>query len=141
MKRNIAKCVQFAAIIYVSICLIGFASVPDRNPALISNSEILWDGDPLGLTCKLTGRAKTIASRRRSIDLMDLVRMMSRKDQFAAAHVLLVELTDAKGEVSDRSWHGLTVVLHGDGSVEYNFGEAKQLQSQWEKQLLHSGKK
>jgi len=106
--------------------------------ARLSNSDIIWDGDWIGILVK---RKSKVAQS--VLDLGDeateeLVKALDDKDRFAAAHVLLTLIHEVQHKRTAGMWNGLKVRLHADGRQEVFPEQIPNLKALWSKKGLRS---
>ena len=127
-----------AVAIVVSGLLGGCALLPSGKaadlPTLVSrlsNSDVKWDGNVVGLCPTVTG-----PTAKQFLDLGEeaspyLRQALSVPDKFAAAHVLLTKIETRQFQVSASHWNGLRVDLNADGSVDLHPEQMDEIKALW----------
>ena len=95
----------------------------------LDNSDIRWDGTLVGLTPAIVGDAARQLLASGDPAIPDLIRVLEDESKFAAAHVLLTQLSGV--EHGAIPWNGLTVDLSPDGQARVNPGERIDLLRRW----------
>jgi hypothetical protein len=128
----------------LALALVVSAAVPAlhaEEEREISNDELTWDGNIIGLQPTLTGRALRIARGEEQRDPMELVALLRDKQRFAVAHVVLVAQIHGLGSWGTSQWYGLPVSLYGDGTVVYDPRGGGGLASRWERYFRNAKRK
>jgi hypothetical protein len=96
----------------------------------ISNSDVAWTGNYLGLTPTLSGHCATVMERADTSVIPELTRILQDPARFVAAHVLLTKLSGIRYQVFPQ-WNGLNVDIDSDGSLHYDSEQRFELADRW----------
>jgi hypothetical protein len=97
----------------------------------ISNSDVTWDGNTLGLQAQMSDRAKKVLSlERRAVPA--LLHAVQNDDQVVAAHVLLSHIAGESFQFSSREWNGLQVSLYSNGTTSIDQNSLKEIKRKWQ---------
>lgn len=101
------------------------------NAPEIRNSDVTWDGTPLGLQPRIANpKTAHLLEAPASLD-RQLVEMLRDPDRFAVAHVLLTMRHDALKSFDANQWNGLRVTLAASGAVQYDPVDMATLYRRW----------
>lgn len=107
----------------------------------IKNDDIEWIGTFVGLAPVLRGKTYEVAKSVRKDDIPLLVKALEDKERRVAAHVLLAQVSRARGLRGPTEWHGIKLTLMGDGSVVFDETSLKNLPHQWKLWLSEESSK
>ena len=104
---------------------------PAALVAMLTNADVKWDGNTLGLSPSIEGKAA-----KQLLDLGKqatpvLRKTLSDPGKFAAAHVLLTEIETTEYEVSASHWNKLKVDLNADGTVDLHPEQIDDIKTMW----------
>ena len=97
--------------------------------ARLRNDDITWEGSLVGLVPDVTGPAASYLLTLGEDAVPFLLGAVSDTSKFAAAHVLLTEISGAR--LSDEGWNGLLVDLSADGRAHFDASQASALTALW----------
>ena len=97
----------------------------------ILNSDLAWDGTPLGLQPRIVNPETVRLVDAPSTADRDLVELLLDPDRFAVAHVLLTMRHKALASFDANQWNGLRVALAGSGTARYEPDDRKTLYQRW----------
>jgi hypothetical protein len=101
------------------------------NAPEIRNSDVTWDGTPLGLQPRIANpKTAHLVDAPASLD-RQLVELLRDPDRFAVAHVLLTMRHDALKSFDANQWNGLRVTLAASGAVQYDPADMATLYRRW----------
>lgn len=111
-----------------------------------TNADIEWKGSSFGLGWKLIGKAKEAAHQDNKGKIDQLMILLSDKDRFAVAHILLASMYGLKSEklpnrIDDNPkddtvfLSGLRVTFGTDGTPTYDERDRKLLVEYWRREL------
>lgn len=126
-------------------CWVPACAKAEEWPAF-TNAEIAWKGSTFGLGWKLTGKAKEAAHQDNQGRIDQLMELLSDKDRFAVAHILLASMYGLKSEkLPNRNddnpqddtlfLSGLRVTFGKDGTPTYDERDRKLLTEYWRREL------
>lgn len=107
---------------------------PDAFVAILTNTDIRWEGTDFGLHPFVEGRP--------AINLLDLGRLsspalrkaLSDPAKFVAAHVLLTQIEKKEYQISASHWNNLSVDLHADGTVDIHPEQIEKIMAMWKEE-------
>jgi hypothetical protein len=109
------------------------------NAPEIRNSDVTWDGTPLGLQPRIANsKTADLVHAPASLD-RQLVELLRDPDRFVVAHVLLTMRRDALKSFDANQWNGLRVGLTASGAAQYDPADMAVLYQRWSS-LLSSAK-
>ena len=110
-----------------------------NNSLELHNSDLQWDGTPLGLQPRIANpdTARLVAAPS-TID-RELVELLRDPDRFAVAHVLLTMRRKALTSFDANQWNGLRVALAASGAARYEPGDMTPLYQRWSS-VVRTGK-
>ena len=97
----------------------------------IFNSDLAWDGTPLGLQPRIVKPETARLVDAPSTADRDLVELLLDPDRFAVAHVLLTMRRKALTSFDANQWNGLRVALAASGAARYEPADRKTLYQRW----------
>lgn len=111
---------------------------PDDAQVAISNNDIEWDGDYIGLRPTIAkGSSVVLASVGNRDSVPQLIARLKRADQFVAAHVLLTEISGVQYTRNASHWNGMAVELLASGKVVYRNEDMPLLWQAWHEWLAN----
>lgn len=97
----------------------------------IRNSDLAWDGTPLGLQPRIANASTAkLVDAPVTID-RELVECLRDQDRFAVAHVLLTIRRQALKTFDASQWNGLRVALSASGGARYDRDDMSALYERW----------
>ncbi len=96
----------------------------------ITNSDVQWTGDYVGLMPTLSGNSANAMQHASESDMSDLIRALEDPLRFVAAHVLLTKLSGVQYQTFPK-WNGLTVEIDSDGQSHYDPQQRFDLARRW----------
>jgi hypothetical protein len=101
------------------------------NAPEIHNSDVAWDGTPLGLQPRIANpKTAHLVDAPASLD-RQLVELLRDPDRFAVAHVLLTMRHNALKSFDANQWNGLRVALAASGAARYDPADMATLYQRW----------
>jgi hypothetical protein len=97
----------------------------------LSNSDVTWDGTYRGLTPAIDREDADRISLLGDQAISDIIAKLSDKNAFAAAHVLLTQLSGVEYETFP-TWNGMKVEIMADGTVNIDPETRFDLARRWE---------
>jgi len=111
---------------------------PDDAEATISNNDIEWDGDYVGLRPTIAkGSSVVLASVGNRDSVPQLIARLKCEDQFVAAHVLLTEISGVEYIRNASHWNGMAVQLLASGEVIFRKEDMPVLWQAWHEWLAN----
>jgi hypothetical protein len=105
------------------------------SAASLSNRDVTWDGNLLGLTPSLSERARAFLNHYPESGDAQMLESLADEDRYVLGHVIL-SMKHGQSFPSDGDhWNGLRVVLKADGSSEYAPGQRADLERRWREAL------
>jgi hypothetical protein len=98
----------------------------------LSNDQVVWEGNPIGLAPTLTGEAAQKLAAKRDQAIPALLATLSDPDRFVAAHILLTRFSRVEHSAFPK-WNGLAVELHANGRVVIDPAQRFTLARRWER--------
>jgi len=104
---------------------------PAALVAMLTNSDVKWDGNTLGLSPSIEGKpARQLLGLGRKASPV-LRKALSDPGKFAAAHVLLTRIETTEYKVSASHWNKLKVDLNADGTVNLHPEQIDNIKTMW----------
>ena len=101
------------------------------NAPEIRNSDVTWDGTPLGLQPRIANpKTAHLVDAPANLD-RQLVELLRDPDRFVVAHVLLTMRHDALRSFDANQWNGLRVMLAASGAAQYDPADMAVLYQRW----------
>lgn len=110
------------------------------SAALLSNRDISWDGQLLGLKPSLSENAQTFLNEYPESGDVQMLEALADEDRYVLGHVLLSMRHNQSFGSDGTQWNGLTVALKADGTWEYAPGQRATLERRWREQLADTPK-
>lgn len=126
----------------LAIVLLGCASrdVPERRPeyidvreamALVSNEDISWNGNIVGIYPEIKGGSALGVLARGDEVTDELLSLLTHRDRFVAAHVLLWHIHPVDGVELGKDWNGLSIDFSRNGKVYYDSADISHIYEFW----------
>lgn len=132
MKQII--CVLCFAITSGCIVLTDKIDNPSILAASLNNSDVLWDGNFIGLQPTVNGEtAKRLLSLGKDA-VPALQTALSDTNRFVAAHVLLTQIKKKQYQGSGSHWNGLQVDLYADGTIDFHPEQMDKIKALWKEE-------
>ncbi len=97
----------------------------------LSNADIQWDADFVGLSPTLKGNTAKRLMELGDQAISDLVEVLSDPGKFVTAHVILTQLSRVDYQTCP-AWNGLVVDIAADGSTNIDPDQRLNLARRWE---------
>jgi hypothetical protein len=111
---------------------------PQGMPAsadALSNRDVTWDGNLLGLTPALSEPARAFLNQYPESGDAQMLECLDDEGRYVLGHVIL-SLKHGQSHTSNGDrWNGLRVILKADGSSEYEPGQRADLKRRWQQAL------
>lgn len=101
------------------------------SAASLSNRDVTWDGNLLGLTPSLSEQAQVFLNHYPESGDAQMLEALTDEDRYVLGHVILSMKHDQSFAGDGDHWNGLRVVLKADGSSEYAPGQRADLERRW----------
>ncbi len=106
-----------------------------RHAKAMTNADIRWDGQTLGLTAQVKGEParKLLKIGQPATDALRA--SLDDANKFAAAHVVLTRIHIESPRITAGEWNGLRVKLLADGTTQIDPAQRAALKKYWHSQL------
>lgn len=105
------------------------------SAAPLSNRDVTWDGNLIGLTPSLSEQAQAFLNHYPESGDAQMLEALTDEDRYVLGHVILSMKHDQAFASDGNQWNGLRVVLKADGSSEYAPGQRAALEKRWREAL------
>lgn len=133
-------------LLVIALSCLPLACADAEEWPAFTNADITWKGSTFGLGWNLTGKAKEAAHQDNKGRIDQLMELLSDKDRFAVAHILLASMYGLQSEkLPNRSddnpkddtlfLSGLRVTFGKDGTSTYDERDRKLLIDYWRREL------
>ncbi len=113
-------------------------SDPDVLTKALTNADVQWNGNILGLQPTITGSAARQLLALGKQASPSLRKALTDQSKFAAAHVLLTQIEKKEFHLSASHWNNLKVDLHADGTVDLHPEQIEKIKAMWKEELSGS---
>ncbi|WP_428265407.1 hypothetical protein [Haliangium sp.] len=97
----------------------------------LSNRDVTWDGNLLGLTPSLSKPAQAFVNQYPESGDAQMLECLADEDRYVLGHVILSMRHNQSMHNDGSQWNGLQVTLKADGSSEYAPGQRAVLERRW----------